>query len=416
MAERSMDNARASTSRSADIDALQASDILCKMYHHLLGRPPDDAVRGWLADRLAVGQSGLSILADLMQAPEYAPPVSEEFLPSGLIKENNLGEALTALSEAHVRFFGRRPDDAGLAWMEERLRLGQSGLSLISDLMKTPEYQVWSRNPLFVPPGHFYSPITNAQEVEVAITAASLIETHHELHGIRLDRAAMLELWRSIATLARNEAAPHRRYHPDNPHFAATDAFVWSGMLRHLKPRQVIEVGSGWSSALLLDTIDEYFEHKVELTFIEPHPALLKGRIGTHPEIRIIETGVQSCDLSIFEGLDSGDVLFIDSTHIMKTGSDVTHELFEVLPRLKSGVYVHFHDVFWPFEYPRTWSLEENRSWNELYALRAFLTENTSWQIVMFNDYLAKTAPNKVLEHYSDFKGTLGGSLYLRKV
>lgn len=415
MAERALDDTLASSSRRDDMDASQMRDIMCKMYHHLLGRPPDDAARGWLADRLAIGQSGLSILADLMQAPEYTPPVSDEFSSPGSIKENELGDALTVLSKIHARFFGRKPDDAGLAWMEERLRFGQSTLSLISDLLKTPEYQVWARNPLFVPPGHFYSPITTAQEVEVAITAARLIETDHELHGILLDRAAMLELWRSIATLVQNEATPLRRYHPDNPHFAATDAFVWSGMLRHLKPRRVIEVGSGWSSASLLDTIDEYFEHKVELTFIEPYPALLKSRIGAHPEIRIIENGVQSCDLSIFEELESGDVLFIDSTHIMKTGSDVTHELFGVLPRVKSGVYVHFHDVFWPFEYPRTWSLEENRSWNELYALRAFLTENTSWQIVMFNDYLAKTAPTEVLAHYSDFKGTFGGSLYLRK-
>ena len=84
------------------------------------------------------------------------------------------------------------------------------------------------------------------------------------------------------------------------------------------------------------------------------------------------------------------------STHIVKTGSDVVYELFEVLPRLRSGVVVHFHDVFYPFEYPREWVLVRNYSWNELYALRAFLMGNHDWEIMFFNDYFVRTERARV--------------------
>ena len=95
--------------------------------------------------------------------------------------------------------------------------------------------------------------------------------------------------------------------------------------------------------------------------------------------------------MSVFDELNEGDILFIDSTHVLRTGSDVCFELFEVLPRLAPGVLVHFHDIFWPFEYPRAWVVDENRSWNELYAIRAFLMNNSDWHIIFFNHYFAKT-------------------------
>lgn len=389
-----------------DLPPEAALDVLGEVFHRFLGRMPDDAARGWMADRIQKGQSGLSLIDDIMKSPDFIPAMA------------SLGtdRDFAILSDVHLRFLGRRPDAAAEQWLRGRLQAGQSGLSLVAELMTTPEYAEWTRNPLFVPPGHFYSPITTAAEVEVALATAKAQETRHDLPGIAIDRPAMLALWDKIGKLPRDAARDHRRYHPDNPHFGGPDAFIWEGMLRTILPPRVIEVGSGWSSALLLDTIDVHFPHKVDLTFIEPYPALLRGRLGDEAkDVRIIESGVQAADLRLFDALETGDILFIDSTHILKTGSDVVHELFEILPRLKSGVYVHFHDVFWPFEYLRGWALDENRSWNELYALRAYLTDNPNWEIVMFNDYLAKTAVDEVRRHYPAFTGILGGSLYLRK-
>ena len=78
--------------------------------------------------------------------------------------------------------------------------------------------------------------------------------------------------------------------------------------------------------------------------------------------VRVFEKPVQQVPLSIFDALQAGDILFIDFTHVLRTGGDVCFELFEILPRLSRGVLVHFHDMFWPFEYPRSWSVDENRS------------------------------------------------------
>jgi hypothetical protein len=131
--------------------------------------------------------------------------------------------------------------------------------------------------------------------------------------------------------------------------------------------------------------------------------------------VRILDHSVQDTSLGIFEELSSGDVLFIDSTHVLRPGSDVCFELFQVLPRLARGVLVHFHDMFWPFEYPRSWIVQENRSWNELYAVRAFLMYNKAWEVVMFNDYMANFEAPLIESTYPAFLRNSGGALWLER-
>jgi len=93
----------------------------------------------------------------------------------------------------------------------------------------------------------------------------------------------------------------------------------------------------------------------------------------------------------------------------------VCFELFEILPRLSSGVLVHFHDMFWPFEYPRTWVVDENRSWNELYGVRALLTDNDAWRVLLFNDYLARLERPMIESTYPQFLRNSGGALWLMR-
>ena len=125
-------------------------------------------------------------------------------------------------------------------------------------------------------------------------------------------------------------------------------------------------------TASLLDTADE-LSLRPRITCIEPYPERLRSLLRTADEVEILETPVQKVSLSRFAELGSGDILFIDSTHVLKSGSDVHYELFEILPSLQPGVAVHFHDLPYPFEYPLQWVFEENYSWNEAYAPRAFL-------------------------------------------
>ncbi len=210
---------------------------------------------------------------------------------------------------------------------------------------------------------------------------------------------------------------PTRRYQLPSSSYDIGDATIYVCMLRHLCPERLIEVGSGSSSAVALDTFDQFFTKRPRITFIEPYPALLKSLLKREDwaSIEIVASGVQEVAPSFFDDLQRNDLLFIDSTHIVKTGSDVVFELFEVLPRLRSGVVVHFHDVFYPFEYPCEWVIDRNYSWNELYALRAFLTGNRDWEILFFNDYFARAERMRVERDAPQILDNPGGGLWLRR-
>ena len=161
--------------------------------------------------------------------------------------------------------------------------------------------------------------------------------------------------------------------------------------MRHFQPKNIVEVGSGFSSALMMDVNDLFFESNIQLTFIEPYPKnrlfpLMKGTIKKDT-IKVLENKVQEVDFSLFESLEANDILFIDSSHTLKFGSDLSHLFFKIFPRLQSGVLIHLHDIFFPFEYPKEW-LELGRAWNEAYFLRAFLMYNQCFEILLFPSQL----------------------------
>jgi predicted O-methyltransferase YrrM len=202
-----------------------------------------------------------------------------------------------------------------------------------------------------------------------------------------------------------------------NPWFGHGDAISLYAMLRHLRPKRVIEVGSGFTSALMLDTDEKFLGRSVRFTFIEPFP---EGRLlgilrdEDRQSVRLVQDIVQAAPLTTIAELDSNDILFIDSSHVSKIGSDVNYIFFEVLPALRPGVVVHFHDVLWPFEYPQAWVME-GAALNEAYILRAFLQYNQVFEVLLFNSYLGyKFAP--LLEKLMPrFLNDPGGSLWLRK-
>lgn len=205
------------------------------------------------------------------------------------------------------------------------------------------------------------------------------------------------------------------RYRIDSPTFSVSDAVCLHMILRILRPGKLIEVGSGWSSAVTLDTNEFYLNNKLELSFIEPYPTTLNSILKKADNIELKKCGLEEIDLSYFDKLDEGDILFIDSTHVSKIGSDVNYLLFEILPRLKKGVYIHFHDIFYPFEYPYEWLKEEGYIWNELYMLRAFLMNNKEYRIVFFFDYLSKMHNTKIKECLH-VENVSGGSFWLEKI
>lgn len=249
---------------------------------------------------------------------------------------------------------------------------------------------------LRTPPGHFHSPIPNCKEVS-AKSAVIFDRTAARCAGIDLREEKQLELLELLSgyyedfpfTTTRSEEL---RYYYPNQIFSLADALIVYAMLRHFEPRNVIEVGSGFSSAAMLDVNDAFLDRSVGFTFIEPDPDRLLGLLTREDQRRhtIRAQQVQEIALEVFEALDAGDLLFIDSSHVAKAGSDLCYIVFEILPRLRPGVIVHFHDIFWPFEYPEHWILEEGRMWNEAYVLRSFLQFNEAFEVLYFSSFLAE--------------------------
>ena len=326
------------------------------------------------------------------------------------------------VEQLYRAFLGREPEPGAVQAWVGHLEAGMDVAGLVRGFLASPEFRMRDApaSGFFVPPGHFYSPLVDTAAVAPLFAAPS---DRPQPAAIAIDDAVQVATWERMLPSLRSqpfgdEKTSGLRYFFNNPAFGAGDGAVLHAMLRCERPRRLVEVGSGHSSACALDTIDGFLGGAVDVTFIEPFPQLLKDLVGEQRLARctLVPHNVQSADPRIFEALEAGDILFIDSTHVMKTGSDVCHDLFDVLPRLKPGVRIHFHDIFWPFEYPAAWVLEDNRSWNELYGLRAFLMYNGAFRIEFFNDYFFQRHLARIQADFPTMLKNSGGSLWLRKI
>lgn len=273
------------------------------------------------------------------------------------------------------------------------------------------------------PPGHFYSPVVDPAALQPR--RAELWPTHPVVLGIDFDDASHLRVLgehfpRYLGDYDYPETLPETpdlaQFFTRNSQFSWLDCRALFVLLRAWQPRRVIEVGSGFSSLLVADVNRRWFDGTIDVVCIEPYPRPFLSR-GVPGITRLLQAPVQAVPLAEFERLGAGDVLFIDSSHVAKTGSDVNFLFFEVLPRLAPGVYVHLHDVFLPADYPQDWVLAENRSWNEQYLLRAFLMFNSVWRIVFGCAYAHHRFPEQVRRALAHPRGRAfgGGSLWLRR-
>jgi len=245
------------------------------------------------------------------------------------------------------------------------------------------------------PPGHFYSPIPSREEI-LKREEELFDNSNTGLEGIDLNEEQQLDLLRCLCIYYEefpylNKTNTGLRYHLDNNYYYDSDALFLYSMMRKFKPNRIIEIGSGFSSALMLDTRDHFLEKNTAIYFIDPHPTRLLSVLkeSDKDSIEVITTSVQDVNMEIFQQLTENDFLFVDSSHVAKIGSDVNFILFEILPKLEKGVLVHVHDIFYPFIYPKEWVLK-GRAWNEVFMLRAFLQYNTTFKIILFNTFLEK--------------------------
>src|SRR5687768_15551308 len=249
----------------------------------------------------------------------------------------------------------------------------------------------------WVPPGHFYSPIVDPNDTAVqdAMRLEAQPDVAPETFGVSAD-----EMLRWFDLMRRHyetkpfpeQKTPGHFYYYANPNFPLADALALMAVMLEKRPRRFVEIGSGFSTCAAIEISEAYFAGEVQMAMIDPHPEFVLSLIGEESSYRdrIVPKKVQDVPLGVFRELQRGDILFIDSSHVAKTGSDVLDYVFRILPTLAPGVAVHIHDIFYPFEYPKMWIVDQNRSWNEAYLLRAFLQGNSRFRILFFTDWFYK--------------------------
>ncbi|MBW8002726.1 MAG: class I SAM-dependent methyltransferase [Planctomycetes bacterium] len=271
------------------------------------------------------------------------------------------------------------------------------------------------------PPGHFYSPIPCLEEIKSR--EAKIFGTPpRQIPGIDLNEEGQLQILEKFKEFYNEQPfSPTKtdefRYYFENGNYGYTDGIVLHCMIRYLQPKRIIEVGCGYSSCNMLDTNKLFFDDSIDLTFIDPNPErlYLQTKSIGYAKATVITRQVQDVSLDTFSGLEENDILFIDSSHVAKIDSDVNYLVFEVLPRLKEGVYVHFHDIWYPFEYAKEW-IYDGHAWNEAYIVRAFLQYNKDFKIAFFNGYLRYFFEDVFREYMPLCLNHPGGSLWIRKV
>lgn len=185
----------------------------------------------------------------------------------------------------------------------------------------------------------------------------------------------------------------------NNPNFGAGDVDLYYLIIRKFKPRRIIEVGSGYCTMVCLKAIEQNIleDIQTELICIEPFEMPI---LNQEKNITLVRKPVEEVGLELFQSLGENDILFIDSSHIIRPGNDLLHIYFEIFPILKKGVIIHIHDIFSPRHYPKEWLTEKMRFWNEQYLLEAFLHNNHDYQVLFTANHLVKN-------HYAEAKKVL---------
>lgn len=258
-------------------------------------------------------------------------------------------------------------------------------------------------------PKHFYLPIPDDTD-----QLEKFWETQSEMIGVDINEASVIEMMENITTCYLPEF--RTKFPMDGPldppgfylingGYMAVDAHVYYCLIRHFKPRRIIEIGNGNSTLLAIAACDmnsKDSDYQPKLSSIDPYPWPIfeKGYPGLD---ELITRRVQEVPVAYFEELESGDILFIDSSHVIRSGNDVHYEFLEILPRLKPGVLVHVHDISLPRPYPKVY-FDNRLYWNEQYLLQAFLAYNDRFEVLWPGNYMMIKHPEWMLAVFPEFK------------
>lgn len=242
---------------------------------------------------------------------------------------------------------------------------------------------------------HYYEPLFTPSTLRTPLSA------ERDLPGIDMnvdEQLLLLEKFDYADELLAfpQEEQPGLGFYYQNTMFGSGDAEYLYNIIRLFKPRRLIEIGSGQSTRIAAAAIAanrvENEANTCQHVCVEPYEADWLEQL----DVTVLRTPVEQLDKAMFDELDSNDILFIDSSHMIRPQGDVLHEYLELLPRLGSGVLVHVHDIFTPRDYPAEWIIDQNRFWNEQYLLEAFLSHNSEFKVIGALNFLKHHHPDQI--------------------
>ena len=266
-------------------------------------------------------------------------------------------------------------------------------------------FALWESYGFHVTGSHFYQPIPITGGLPF-----SLWNRVSDVPGIDMQEEQQKQLLSDIVAKFKDEytaiptgaSTQEFHYYLGNAAFDAVDAEMLFGLIRLLKPQHMYEIGSGFSTLLAADALRRNRADGYSCRFIaiEPYPsAELQARLPS--DVELWRLPIQDVSLDEFQSLCENDILFIDSSHVCKIGSDVQFLFLEVLPRIRPGVVVHVHDIFMPMEYPKQWVLDQHLFWNEQYVLQTFLSFNTKFEVLWAGQWMHIKHPDATHEGIS---------------
>jgi len=274
-------------------------------------------------------------------------------------------------------------------------------------------------------PVHFYSPIPDIDD----LGRRKVWEKRSQLRGIDFQIENQVALLRNLGEKFGDECNwpleptnDSTQFYVNNNSFSFGCAAILHSIIRYYKPKRIIEIGSGNSSLVISEAITKNTTEnfQTEYTIIDPYPSeLIKKNLP--PVSKVIVKKVEEADENSFSQLAENDILFVDSGHTVKTGGDVNFLILEILPQIKPGVIVHFHDIPLPFEYPEVYFINPSFRvfWTEAYLLQAFLSQNPNFEVLLGMNYLMTEKAEdfkKSFPHYNPgLHKLISGSFWIRK-
>jgi hypothetical protein len=278
-------------------------------------------------------------------------------------------------------------------------------------------FTLWEKRGYHITPNHFYQPIPDIRQLEKNFPTTS------SAWGIDFRPDFQLRLLQETIPKFSKEfnAFPLKQnksnsFFLHNNGFCGIDPHVYHSFIRYFKPGTIIEVGSGFSTLLAFQAIQRN-NSGCTLIVIDPWPRdfIREFLIENPAGVEHIPYKVEELDIGFFSQLKENDILFIDSSHVVRTGGDICFLILNVLPRLPKGVLIHFHDIYLPSDYPREIILDQHMFWTEQYLLQAYLADNNRVEVLFASNFIAQKHREIIKKTFPSAVWWTGESFWIRK-